>query len=111
MKWIEMIRVRSGSEVLEAIHENTNRLIGEIRKTSGATDILILQHALYEGDMSVILVWDNDLTPSRTHEGLIISENLKYHGVIDHAVWFAAPGFESCMDTNMVHKPIRKGDH
>ena len=98
MKWMEMIRVRSSSGSLEKGMPEVVQQTQEIGRTSGVADAMVLQHALYDGDLAVVLVWDTDRGPAQTREGLVLAERLQHYGMVDHAVWKAAPGFEHCAE-------------
>ncbi|MBT3294624.1 MAG: hypothetical protein HN919_00455 [Verrucomicrobia bacterium] len=107
MKWMEIVRVMSSADDDRAalIEEVTNQL-AEIMEAYVDANTMLLQHALYEGDLAAVLAWDNDREPVRSREGLMLAQNLQRHGAIDHAVWRAAPGFErqvqACADKSQV---------
>ena len=50
-----------------------------------------MQHAIYEGDLAVVLVWiARGHRPVKSREGLMIAEQLQRLGSVDHAVWIPA---------------------
>lgn len=98
MKWVEMIRLRSTSSGLLAGLPTILEQVKQINDVSGAKDAMVLKHALYDGDLAVVLVWENGRDPVRTREGLLLAEGLGRYGMVDHGVWCAAPGFEEQME-------------
>ena len=100
MKWMEMVRLRSSDGGHSAALDAVTSQLEEIRSVLPATEVFLLQHALYEGDIAAVLVWNNEGLPAQTREGLLIAETLRRFGVVDHAVWRAAPGFEEDVTRN-----------
>jgi len=98
MKWVEMIRLRSSPESLARGMSGIVEQTREISGLPGVEDAMVIKHALYEGDLAVVLTWDNDRRPVRTREGLMVAEQLQRYGMVDHGVWTAAPGFEKDLD-------------
>ena len=90
MKWVELIRVRSTEAVFRNALPALISQVEEIEKANGDTDTLFLQHALYEGDFAVVLVWCNGAPPQKTREGLMVADRLQDLGPVDHAVWLPA---------------------
>ena len=109
MKWIEMIRVRSSSGSLEKGMSAIVARAREIRKVSGIADAMVLKHALFEGDLAVVLLWDNDRQPVRTREGLVLADSLQRYGMVDHGVWTAETGFEQGMACAEQDAPMHEG--
>ncbi len=68
--------------------------IKEIEKAPNGAETFFMQHALYDGDLAVVVVWMNGVKPDRTREGLMIAERLQELGTIDHAVWIPAENGE-----------------
>jgi len=93
MKWVEMIRGRSSSGALAAALHPISAQAREITRVPDVVDAMVLTHALFDGDLAVVLLWDNERHPVKTREGLMIAENLEQYGLVDHAVWVVAPGF------------------
>lgn len=90
MKWIEQIRVRSTPETLKKAESQFVKQFEMISKKAERAEIFVMQHALYEGDLAVVLVWQNSSPPQKTREGLMLAEQLKQLGAIDHVVWKSA---------------------
>ena len=86
-EWIEQIRVRSTAPALEAALPSLHDQVAEVDAALATTKAFVLQHALYEGDVAVVLVWQGDVTPAKTRAGLMIAERLQQLGSVDHAVW------------------------
>ena len=87
MKWIESIRVRSSAAALEEAIPSLEKEINEINASASAEETFMAQHALYDGDLSVVVVWNNEVEPVKTREGLLLAERLQHLGPVDHAVW------------------------
>ena len=90
MNWIELIRVRSSASALTEAMPSLSNLIDEIEKSVTEAETFFMQHALYDGDLAVVIVWHSDVKPQKTREGLMIAERLEELGSIDHAVWIPA---------------------
>lgn len=86
-KWIELIRVRSSADVLlEAMPALTEQIKG-IEGVASDAETFFMQHALYDGDLAVVIVWRNHAEPRKSREGLMVAERMQALGSIDHAVW------------------------
>lgn len=90
MKWIEQIRVRSSPETLKQAAPQFVAQLEMIDKTMAEAETFMLQHALYEGDLAVVIVWRNGMPPGKTREGLMLADQFRQLGAIDHAVWKSA---------------------
>lgn len=90
MKWIEQIRVRSTVETLKSAAPQIMTQLATIEQSTGEPETFVMQHVLYEGDLAVVLVWRNGSLPKKSQQGLMLAEQLKQLGAIDHAVWRAA---------------------
>ncbi|MEL6180119.1 MAG: hypothetical protein AAFS10_14260 [Myxococcota bacterium] len=87
MKWIELIRVRSSEEMLRTALPELEEQVEGIATATANAETFILQHALYEGDLAVAIVWRTDTKPAKSREGLLVAIGLQGLGAIDHAVW------------------------
>ena len=87
MKWIELIRVRSSVAALKVAMPSLQKHINQIDEATNGAETFFMQHALYDGDLAIVLVWMNDVEPQQTREGLMVAERLQELGPIDHAVW------------------------
>lgn len=90
-KWIELIRVRSSAEILQEALTMLTIQINDIEKEAHDAETFVMQHALYDGDLAVVIVWHSDVLPKKTREGLMVAEQMKELGSIEHAVWIPAP--------------------
>jgi hypothetical protein len=90
MKWIELIRVRSSLAALQEAMPSLQKYIKGIEEATNGAETFFMQHALYDGDLAVVVVWMNGVKPEQTREGLMIAERLQELGSIDHAVWIPA---------------------
>ena len=109
MKWMEMIHVRSSAAGIEESMPTITMQVREIANEKEALQVFVLKHALYDGDLAVILVWNNKSLPEKTREGLMLAERLHRLGPIDHAVWRAAPGFEAEVQRAVPQEPSAEG--
>lgn len=87
MKWIELIRVRSSETRLEAAMPTLEEQVREIETSIGNVETFFLRHALYNGDLAVVVIWRNESEPRSTRAGLMVAEQLQKLGSVDHAVW------------------------
>lgn len=87
MKWIELIRVRSSATTLEEAMPSLQKQVEEIVDFATGTETFFMQHASYDGDLAVVVVWKDGSEPRKSREGLLLAERLKELGPIEHAVW------------------------
>jgi len=90
MKWIEHIRVRSSSIKLQKAISSLREQVNKIEEKTSCIEIFFMQHAIYTGDLSIVVVWKNDMKPEYSREGLMMAEQLQKLGPIDHAIWIPA---------------------
>lgn len=90
MKWIEFVRVRSSETAVLAMVPTLSGQIREIEESVPEVETFFLQHALYDGDLAVMLVWRTRDEPRITREGTMVAEVLKRLGLVDHGVWLPA---------------------
>ncbi len=92
--WIELIRVRSSQTVLADAMPSLAKLVHEIGSSSDGIETFVMQHALYAGDLAVVVVWTTDANePTKSREGLLLAGRMQALGPVDHAVWIpAGPG-------------------
>lgn len=95
MKWVEMIRVRSSEPALRGAMEDLQAQLQTLVEATPTAEPFLLRHALYDGDLSVVLVWRTDAPPQKTREGLFVADNLQRLGSVDHAVWQPIPALEA----------------
>jgi len=90
MKWAEMIRVRSSAEGIADLYSGLPRVISTLREKLEIHDALLLIHALYVGDLAVILIWEGTGKPGKSAEGSLLADNFGKYGTVEHAVWLVA---------------------
>ncbi|MEM7413124.1 MAG: hypothetical protein AAF430_23035 [Myxococcota bacterium] len=86
-KWIEQIRVRSSESTLKSAIPALRKRVDEIAQRVPDAEPLILQHGLYEGDLSVVVIWRNAKRAEKSRDGLLMAEELAGFGPVDHSVW------------------------
>ena len=86
-KFIELIRVRSSSAELGTVAPGLQQIVTDIGESKSPAETFILQHALYDGDLAVVIVWPNAKLPETTREGLLVADFLARIGSVEHAVW------------------------
>ena len=89
-KWIELIRVRSSADVLQEAISALRDQIDVIESSASDAETFFMQHALYDGDLAVVIVWYRETPAKKTREGLMIAAKLQELGSTDHAVWIPA---------------------
>ena len=92
MKWIEFIRVRACHEALRTAMPTLAEQVREIAGSTPAAETFLLEHALYDGDLALVVVWRNGGPPAKSREGLLVADGLRALGAVDHAVWSPADG-------------------
>lgn len=91
MKWMEMMRVRStAAGVDEMMGYLSPRLASLQENSKGLNGVYVLVHGQYEGDLAVIMVWDNDCPPAKSREGIRLSDFLIRYGPVGHGIWTLA---------------------
>lgn len=87
MKWIEHIRVRSSPGALQEVLPSVAKQVADIEESVSDAETFFMRHAIYDGDLSVVIVWLGEQKPRKTVEGLMVAEQLQKMGSVDHAVW------------------------
>lgn len=86
MKWMEFVHVRTSAAGMEWDIPALNAQLALCRAEQLA-GVSVVKHALYPGDLAVMLTWQNDRKPVKTREGLAIAEYLSRFGAVEHGVW------------------------
>lgn len=86
MQWIEFVHVRASAAGMEWDLSSLNAQLALCRSEQLA-EVSVVKHALYPGDLAVILTWQNDRHPVKTREGMAIAEYLNRFGAVEHGVW------------------------
>lgn len=97
MKWAEMIRVRSSAEGIADLYSGLPRVISTLREKPEIKDALLLLHALYVGDLAIILIREGTGKPDKSPEGNLLADKFEEYGTVEHAVWLVA---SDVMDQN-----------
>ena len=87
IKWIELIRVRSSAKKLQEAIPSLEKQVMDIENSIAEAETFFMQHAIYDGDLTVVIVWRNNAEPQQTVEGLLVAESLQKLGFFDHTVW------------------------
>jgi hypothetical protein len=86
MKWIEIIKLRSGRKAREPL----KAFLSAIAKNGqcGLIQTRIYRHAAWETDWSLHLHWESE-RPDKNGSalGLRLSQALEEFGLIDHSIW------------------------
>jgi len=87
MSWIELIRVRSNDDCSDEIIHQLDNSIAKIADMKKVMMAGIFQHFEYNGDIAVIIHWDDGLEPCKSHVGVAFADYLSRFGPVEHAVW------------------------
>ena len=87
LNWIEMIRVRSTALMLDAGMVTLQSIVKDMEENVREAHPFFMQHALYDGDLAIVIIWNNSLKPEKSREGLMLVNRLEKLGAVDHAVW------------------------
>lgn len=87
MKWVEMIRVRSTSDGITSLYSGLSQEISKLREKSEIEDVVLLVHALYVGDLALILLWKGSGKPKKSSAGISLAKSFEEYGTVEHAVW------------------------
>lgn len=87
MKWVELIRLRASAHTLAAVLPGLEAQVAELHRTHTGVEAMLLEHALYDGDLAVVIVWHSATTPKESRPGLLLADQLRTLGSVDHAVW------------------------
>ena len=90
MKWAEMIRVRSSADGIADLYSGLPQVISTLREKTEIKDALLLIHALYVGDLAVILIREGTEKPKKSSEGIFLADKFEEYGTVEHAVWLMA---------------------
>jgi len=87
MKWVELIRLRANATTLHAVLPGLEEQVAELHHAHADVEAMVLEHALYDGDLAVVIVWHNTASPKESRPGLLLADQLRTLGSVDHAVW------------------------
>jgi hypothetical protein len=87
MSWVEMIRVRSSEPALKQALPQLEAYAAALESELKGAEFFFLQHALYNGDLAVVVIWKEETEVEKSQAGLLLAEQLQQLGTIEHAVW------------------------
>lgn len=90
MKWMEMIRVRSSAQGVQAMREYLSVHMPTYRGVAHVENAFVLKHALYDEDLAIMFVWNSDREPDKTREGHFLARYCAQYGAVDHSIWCMA---------------------
>jgi hypothetical protein len=90
MKWAEMIRVRSSADGIAYLNSELPQVMATLRQKAEIEEAFMLIHALYSGDLAVILIWNGPGKPGKSPDGIFLANNFEEYGTVEHAVWLIA---------------------
>jgi hypothetical protein len=99
MKWVEIITLRSPSEINGQF---IDELLNEVGKSDEATDtpkhlieIKIYHHSVVETDLSIHIFWESEPgSQNKSPLGLRFYSALKPLGLLNHSVWTETAAIE-----------------
>ena len=92
VKWIEQIRLRSSASALLAVAPDLQDRLQNLSRPHANAEAFVLQHAVYDGDLAVVVVWQADGPPQKSREGHLVADQLRRLGTVDHSVWCPIDG-------------------
>ena len=91
MKWIEMIRVTSSAAGAEEMKLYLEPQLHALQMTCKRLESsFLLQNAQYEGDLAIIMAWNDDSLPDKSRNGLLLAALVAKHGPVCHEIWTLA---------------------
>lgn len=99
MKWVEIISLRSATNIDTAF---VNELLKGISETDSATDtpehlveIRVYHHSIVETDLSIHIYWESEPgSQDKSPLGLRFSSALRDLGLLNHSVWVETAALE-----------------
>ena len=88
IKWLEIIKLRSAGNGLEALTEELLRPVSRADQEKGLKKIRLYRHATIETDLSVHLLWETRPGDVRMSTlGQRLASALGEFGRVNHSVW------------------------
>ena len=88
MKWVEIITLRSPSNINTRIVDELLRQIGGSDAPKHLVQIKTYHHSVVETDLSIHIHWDSEPgSQSKSPLGLKLSYALRNMGLLSHSVW------------------------
>ena len=99
MKWIEIISLRSATNIDTPF---VNELLNGISESDSATDrpghlveIRVYHHSIVETDLSIQIYWESEPgSQDKSPLGLRLSSALRDLGLLNHSVWVETAAME-----------------
>jgi hypothetical protein len=109
MEWLEIIRLLSAPQDVQALQESIRPQLDGLQKTPGLKRALAMLNAAYATDFAIALVWENEREPVKTREGLLLADCLQRFGSVDHAVWTVLPDMPRRLTDRAIEKRLGEG--
>lgn len=87
MRWIEFIHLRTSPDDRDNVVEELRGPITSCAAVPGIESARLFAHANYPGDVATCLAWNNQRSPAKTREGLVLADLMARHGTVEHGVW------------------------
>jgi len=88
MKWIEIIALRSATDVLARLDTKSLLSINDNYQAADLDKIKVYRHCTMDTDLSVHLYWDSDkVDPTGSSLAQHLKQLLKENGLINHSIW------------------------
>ena len=95
MKWVEIITLRSLSNINTQFVDELLKDVGKSDTPKHLVEIRIYHHSVVETDLSIHIYWESE--PGSQHKsplGLKLSYALKDLGLLNHSVWVETAALE-----------------
>lgn len=88
MRWQEIIKVRTSEGIDSHMITEFLSLFETMLDSSELIQATVTRHASIESDLCVLLEWNSEsVKTAGSSLALLLSEQLKKYGVVDHSVW------------------------
>jgi hypothetical protein len=95
MKWIEIITLRSPSNVDTEFVDELLKEVGKSDTPKNLVEIRIYHHSVVETDLSIHIHWRSESgSQHKSPLGLKLSYALRNLGLLNHSVWVETAGLE-----------------
>jgi len=87
MARVELIRVRASSARLLEVADELREMVSLLGDTLEHAQVSLLGHALFDGDLAVVIKWSERVDRVKSREGTMVAAHLSRFGEVDHSVW------------------------
>jgi hypothetical protein len=95
MKWVEIITLRSPSNINTQFVDELLKEIGKPETPEDLVEIRIYHHSVVETDLSIHIYWKSESgSQNKSPLGLRFSSALRNLGLLNHSVWVEAGNLE-----------------